>query len=103
MACTHATLGVSERNDRAWEMWELAATKFEAALELDPRNTGAHANLGCVRQMQSAFLCDAGQVEKAGPYREQAVDCFRRGLKVSPDNEALKQALKFAMEEGRPR
>jgi tetratricopeptide (TPR) repeat protein len=105
MAGAHLTLGGNDpgRNKRAWEMHELAAPKFEAALELDPRNSVTLRCLGLVRQMQSIFLCAAGQVEKAGPYYEQAVDCFRRGLKVSPRDKALKEALKISLEEGRPR
>ena len=96
MACVHS---YRDRNERALEMLELAASKGEAALELDPKDSSKLCGLGSVRLMQSD-LC--GEMEKAGPYFEQAVECYRRGLEESPDDEDLKQALKKAMEEGPP-
>ena len=92
-----------DRYERAWEMCELAAPKLEAALELDPRDSRALLGLGSVRDMQSTLMCQCGEVEKAGPYVEQAVDCFRRGLKESPDDEDLKRLLKQATKKGPPR
>jgi len=99
MAIAHT---IHDRYERAWEMCELAAPKLEAALKLDPRDSRVLHVLGGVRDMQSDLKCRCGEVEKAGPYFEQAVECFRRGLKESPDDEDLKQALKEAMEEGPP-
>ena len=99
MAIAHS---IHDRYERAWEMCELAAPKLEAALELDPRNPEILHALGSVRLMQSTLKCQCGEVEKAVPYFEQAVERYRRGLKESPDDEDLKQALKEAMEEGPP-
>jgi tetratricopeptide (TPR) repeat protein len=105
MAYTHSIQGRNERarNERAFEMYELAVPKFEAALELDPRDSVTLQGLGSVRAMQSELMRRCGEVRKAGPCFKQAADCFRRGLKESPDDEALKQSLKVLMEQGPPR
>jgi hypothetical protein len=100
MATPHS---IHDRNERALEMLELAASKYEAALELEPKHPVILHALGTVRLMQSHLKCLCGQVEKAGPYFEHAVECYRRAIKERPDDEFLKQALKEATERGPPR
>jgi tetratricopeptide (TPR) repeat protein len=76
----------------AVEMIELAVTKFNAALEIDPKKHDALWCLGNALTSQGFLFAEA---EKAQEYFEEAKSCFERAVAEEPENEIYKKALEM--------
>ena len=73
-------------------MIELAVTKFEAALKINPKK---HDALWCLGNALTSKGFLFQEAEKAGEFFEQAKTCFQRALNEEPTNEIYKKALEM--------
>jgi len=76
----------------AVEMIELAVTKFNDALKIDPKKHDALWCLGNALTSQGFLFAEA---EKAGEYFDEAKRCFERAVAEEPENEIYKKALEM--------
>ena len=81
-----------KQGDDAVEMIELAISKYQAALKIEPRKHDALWCLGNALTSQGFLFQEA---EKACSYFDEAKNCFQRALNEEPANEIYRKALEM--------
>jgi tetratricopeptide (TPR) repeat protein len=81
-----------KQGPEAVEMIELAVSKFEAALAINPKKHDALWCLGNALTSQGFLFQEA---ERAGEFFDKAKVCFQRALSEEPTNEIYKKALEM--------
>ena len=81
-----------KQGPEAVQMIELAVSKFEAALAINPKKHDALWCLGNALTSQGFLFQEA---ERAGDFFDKAKTCFQRALNEVPTNEIYKKALEM--------
>ena len=81
-----------KQGPEAVQMIELAVSKFEAALAINPKKHDALWCLGNALTSQGFLFQEA---ERAGDFFDKAKTCFQRALNEEPTNEIYKKALEM--------